>query len=268
VDARVWHQVSLELSDIDVKSTIETERRSQGRDNLGHEAVQVGVRGALNVERAAADVVDGFVVKHDGDIGVLEERVRGKNAIVWLNDGGSHLWGRVDAEAKLGLAAIVDRKALKKKRAKARTSAATNSVEAEETLKARAVIGELADAVEDKVHDFLANGVVATGIVVSGIFLSGDDLLRVVKLAVSAGADFIAHSGLEVDENRAWDVLASASFREERVEGVVAAANGLVRGHLAIRLDTVLEAVEFPAGITKLNAGLANVDRDDFTLGC
>lgn len=40
---------------------------------LRDEAVEVGISGAFNVEGAPADVVDGFVVEEDGDIGVLEE---------------------------------------------------------------------------------------------------------------------------------------------------------------------------------------------------
>ena len=36
---------------------------------------------------------------------------------------------------------------------------------------------------------------------------------------------------------------------------------------MAIRLDAVLQAVELPAGIANLTAGLANVDTDTLTLG-
>jgi hypothetical protein len=43
----------------------------------------------------------------------------------------------------------------------------------EEALQARAVVGELADAVEDEVHDLLADGVVSTGVVVGGVLLAG-----------------------------------------------------------------------------------------------
>ena len=52
-------------------------------------------------------------------------------------------------------------------------------MENEETLKTSALIGELADAIQDQVDDFLADSVVTTSVVVSGIFLSGDQLLRV-----------------------------------------------------------------------------------------
>jgi len=60
-------------------------------------------------------------------------------------------------------------------------------------------------------------------------------------------------------------VLAGTSFGEKGVESVVATTDGLVGGHLAIGLDTVLEAVKLPAGVTDLATALANVDGDTFT---
>ena len=41
VDSRVRNQVGLELVQIDVEGTIESERRGNGADNLGDETVQV-----------------------------------------------------------------------------------------------------------------------------------------------------------------------------------------------------------------------------------
>ena len=72
----VWHEVGLEFSDIDVKGTIESEGGGQGGDNLGDESVQVGVGWSFNVKSSSADIVDSFIIKHDGDIGVLKEGVR------------------------------------------------------------------------------------------------------------------------------------------------------------------------------------------------
>ena len=112
----------------------------------------------------------------------------------------------------------------------------------QEALETGAVVRELADAVEHEVDDLLADGVVTTGVVVGGILLAGDELLRVEQLAVGAGADLVDDGRLEVDEHAAGHVLAGAGLGEEGVEGVVAAADGLVRGHLAVRLDAVLEA--------------------------
>jgi hypothetical protein len=55
-------------------------------------------------------------------------------------------------------------------------------------------------------------------------------------------------------------VFASTSFREEGVEGIITTSDGLIRGHLSVRLDTVLKAEEFPAGVTDLDTTLADVD--------
>merc|ERR1719460_1789635 len=95
----------------------------------------------------------------------------------------------------------------------------------------------------------LADRVVAARIVVGRVLLARDQLLRVVELAVGARADLIDDRRLEVDEDRARHVLARARLREEGVEGIVATADGLVRRHLAVRLDAVLEAVQLPAGV-------------------
>ena len=107
---------------------------------------------------------------------------------------------------------------------------------------------------------FPAHGVVTTCIVVGGIFLAGNQLLGVEELTVGSGADLINNSWLQIYEDGSWDVLASSSFAEESVEGIVTSSNGLVTGHLTIRLDAVLKAVQLPAGIAHLHTGLANMD--------
>ena len=87
------------------------------------------------------------------------------------------------------------------------------------------------------------------------------------ELSVGSGSDLIDNGWLEIEEDGSWNVLTSTSLGEEGVEGVVTATDGLVRGHLTVRLDAVFEAVEFPTGITDLDTGLTNVDRDTFTHG-
>jgi hypothetical protein len=141
MDTWVWHQVGLELSDIDVEGTIESEGGSEGGDNLGNDSVEVGVGWALNVEVSSADVVDGFVVKHDGDIGVLKEGVGGEHRVVWLNDGGGDLWGWVDGEAELGLLSVVDGESLEEERSETGAGSTTDSVEAVESLETSALSG-------------------------------------------------------------------------------------------------------------------------------
>ena len=265
VDTGVGHQVSLELSHINVEGTIETEGSSQGRDDLSDQTVEVGVGRALDVKRTAADIVDSLVIKHDSHISVLQKGVGGEHRVVGLHDGSGDLGGGVHGEAELGLLAVVHGKALQKEGAKAGTGTTANGVEDKEALETSAVVSKLADAVEHEVDDLLADGVVATSVVVGGILLAGDQLLGVVQLAVSASAHLIDHSGFEIDEDSAGHVLAGTSLREEGVEGIITATDGLVRGHLAIRLDAVLEAVELPAGVTDLDTGLAQVNADNFT---
>ena len=91
VDAGVGHQVGLELSDIDVEGTIETEGGGQGGDDLSDQPVQVGIGGAVNVESPLADVIDGLIVEHESHIGVLKQGVGGEHGVVGLHDGGGHL---------------------------------------------------------------------------------------------------------------------------------------------------------------------------------
>jgi hypothetical protein len=191
VDARVGDEVGLELGDVDVQGAVEAERGRQRGGHLGEEAVEVGVGRALDVEVAAADVVERLVVEAEGHVRVLEEGVRGEHGVVGLDDRVGDLRRRRDAERELRLAAVVDGEALEDQRAEAGARAAARGVEGEEALEARAVVRELADAVEDEVDDLLADGVVPASVVVRGVLLAGDDLLRVVQLAVRARADLI-----------------------------------------------------------------------------
>merc|ERR1712153_223879 len=264
VNTWVWHQVGLELSDVNVEGTVESEGSGQGGDHLGDETVQVGVGWALDVETATADIIDSLVVKHDGNIGVLEERVGGEHGVVWLNNGGGHLRGWVHTESELGLLAVIDREALEEEGSETGAGATTNSVEDHEALETGTLVGELTEAVKSKVNNLLANGVVATSVVIGCVLLARDQLLWVVELTVGAGTDLVNHGWLKIEVDGAWDVLASASLREEGVERIVTTSDGLVGRHLAIRLDAVLEAVKLPASVTGLATALADVDGDTF----
>jgi hypothetical protein len=60
-------------------------------------------------------------------------------------------------------------------------------------------------------------------------------------------------------------MLACTSLAEEGVEGIVAAPDGLVTWHLAIRLDAMLEAKELPTSIANLDSALAEVKAKHLT---
>jgi hypothetical protein len=267
VDTGVGHQVGLEFRQVDVEGTIKAEGSSDGGDDLSNETVEVGVGGALNVQVATANVIDGLVVNHEGTVRVLKGGVGGENAVVGLNNSSGDLRSGVDREFELGLLAVVNGQTLHQQGTETGTGTTTEGVEDQETLETSAVVSELADTVKDEVNNFLSDGVVTTGVVVGGIFLAGDQLLGVEQLTVGSGADFVNDSGFQVNEDGTGNVLASTGFGEEGVEGVITSTDGLVRGHLTIGLDTVLETVKLPAGVTNLDTGLTDMDGDTFTHG-
>jgi len=260
MDSWVWHEVGLELSDIDVKGTIESEGGGQRGDNLGDESVEVGVGWSLDVQSSSADIVDSFVVKHNGDISVLEEGVSGQDGVVWLNNSSGDLWGWVDGETELGLLTVIDGESLKEERTETGSGTTTDGVENEETLKTGTLVSKLSDSVETEIDDFFTNGVMTSGEVVGSVLFTRDKLLWMEELSVGTSSDLIDDGWLEIEEDASWDVLSSTSLREEGVEGIITTTDGLVRWHLTVWLDTVLEAEEFPTGVTNLDTGLTDVD--------
>ena len=64
---------------------------------------------------------------------------------------------------------------------------------------------------------------------------------------------------LQIHKHSARDMLSSSCLAEESVEGIVASSDGFVGGHLTVRLDAVLETVEFPARIADLDTSLPNM---------
>jgi hypothetical protein len=166
VDTGVGDQVGLELVEINVERAVETERGSDGRDNLSDQAVEVLVAGALNVEVATANVVDGLVVDHETAVGVLEGGVSGEDGVVGLDNRCGVLGSRVDTELELRLLAVVNGETLHEESTETGTSTTTEGVENEEALETRARVCHAADLVENAIDHLLANGVVTTGIVV------------------------------------------------------------------------------------------------------
>lgn len=186
VDTWVWHQVGLELVEIDVESTIESERGGDGADNLSDQTVEMLVSWTGDVEVTVADVVDGLVVDQEGTVRVLDGAVGGENGVVWLNNGGRDTGGWVDSEFQLGLLSIVGGETLKEESTETRTGTTTEGVEDQEALESRAVVcvrcdamfstdqshareglnltSNTTNAVNDIVDELLSDGVVTTGI--------------------------------------------------------------------------------------------------------
>jgi len=83
---------------------------------------------------------------------------------------------------------------------------------------------------------------VSSGKVIGGILFSGDQLLRMEELSVGSCSNLINNGGLEIEEDRSGNVFACSGLAEEGVEGIITASNGLVRWHLSIRLNSMLQA--------------------------
>jgi len=262
MDPWVWDQVGLELCQINVQSTVEPQGGGDGGNDLTDQPVQVGVGWSFDVEVSSADIVDSFVIDHESAIGVLQSGMGGEDGVVWLDNSGGNLWGWVDGKFQLGFFTVVNRESFHQERSESGSGSTTERVEDEETLKTGTLVGELSNSVENQINNLFTDGVVTSGVVVSRVLFTGDQLFWVEELSVGSGSDFINNSWLQINEDSSWDVFTGTSFREKGVERVVAATNGFVAWHLSIRLDSVLEAVEFPAGVTDLDSGLSDVDRD------
>merc|ERR550539_295774 len=122
VDPGVGHQVGLELSQINIESSVKSQRGRDGGDNLTNDFIQIGVRRTLHVEVSFADVVDGLVVDHEGAVGMLQSGVGGQDGVVRFDHSGGHLRCRVDGELKLGLLSVIKRETLHEKGGESRAS--------------------------------------------------------------------------------------------------------------------------------------------------
>ena len=260
-----WNQVGLELGHIDVQGTIETEGGSHTRDHLGDDLVEVSVGAVLDVQVTVADIVHSLVIDHEGAVASVQHAVGSKDCVVWLHDGDGDVDGGVHDELELGLALVVNGQALEEEGTETGTSTTTEGVEHQEALETRTVVSELSDTVQNKVDDVLTDVNTTTGVVVGSVFLTSDQLLGVVDLAVSASTNLVDHSGLKVHKDGTGNVLTGTGLREEGVERVGLDTNGLVRRHLTVVHDTMLEAVQLPAAVTDLNTALTNVNTDDFS---
>ena len=101
MDSGVGHQIGLELGNINVQSTVESEGSSERRDNLSNKPVKISVGRSLDIEVSATNIVYSFVIKHDCDVGVLKKRMSCQYSVIRLNDCGRDLRRRINRETEL-----------------------------------------------------------------------------------------------------------------------------------------------------------------------
>jgi len=170
------------------------------------------------------------------------------------------LWGWIDGETEFGFLTVINGKSLEEEGTETGSSTTTDSVEDEETLETSTLISKFSDSVETEIDNFFTNGVMSSGEVVSSIFFTGDQLFWVEELSVGTSSDLINNGWFEIEEDTSWDMFSSTGFTEEGVESIITTTDGFVRWHLSVWLDSVLEAEEFPTGVTNLDTGLTDVD--------
>ena len=88
-----------------------------------------------------------------------------------------------------------------------------------------------------------------------------NELFRVKKLLVFSGSHLVDNRGFEIDKNGSRDVFSGARFAEKSWQIFI--VNGCRHG--SVRVDSVFEAVEFPAGVADLDSGLSNVEGNNFS---
>jgi hypothetical protein len=172
---------------------------------------------------------------------VLKGGVGSKNRVVGLDNRVGKGRGRVHAELKLRLLAVIGRQALKDERTEAGAGSSTEGVEDKESLQASAVVCQPANLVHHDINLFLSDGVMATGIcrrktmrrehevmerilmhtVARGIFLSSNKGFRVEETPVRTIPDLVNDIGLEVNVQRTGHVFARGSFGEESAEATI-----------------------------------------------
>jgi len=108
MDSWVWDQVSLELSQINVQRTVESEGSGDGGNDLCDDSVQVGVGWSFDVQVSSANIVHSFVIDHESAIGVFQSGMGGQDRVVWLDDSGGDLRSWVNSEFQLGFFAVID----------------------------------------------------------------------------------------------------------------------------------------------------------------
>jgi len=101
MDPWVRDQIGLELGQINVQSTIESEGSSDGGNDLSDQPVQVGVGWSFDVQTSSANVVHSFVVNHESTVGVFQSGMGGEDGVVWLDNGGGNLRSWVNSEFQL-----------------------------------------------------------------------------------------------------------------------------------------------------------------------
>jgi hypothetical protein len=108
----IWHENSWEIVNVDIETSLETERCRKGRNHLSDKSVEVCVGWTLNVKGRFANVVKCLVIKIEGEVRVLKKGVSRENGVVRFHNSSGHLRRWSNGETHLGLSAEFNSEAL------------------------------------------------------------------------------------------------------------------------------------------------------------
>merc|ERR1719285_375002 len=96
VQPRKWYQVRLELAQINVQFSVETQRSCHGGYNLGNQHVKISITRSINVKLFLAYMVNCLVVKDNRNFCVIQKPMGCKHRVVRLNNASGDLRRRID----------------------------------------------------------------------------------------------------------------------------------------------------------------------------
>lgn len=95
----------------------------------------------------------------------------------------------------------------------------TSAIPAKNSLCLQNHTSNAANLVDNGIDKFLSNGIMSSGIVVCRILLAAHEEFWMKERAIFTSADFVDWRGIEIDEDRSWDIFASTGLGEEGLEG-------------------------------------------------
>ena len=207
-----WLQVNVQLTEIGVELTRETQAGSDTRHDQGDEVVQVTIGRAGKLQSTEADIVQGLIVNAENFVSRLDELVDREGAVVRLDDSVGHLGAWNDGEGGEDTVGVLLTELGEKKGTHTRTSTTTEGVDELEALKAVAGLSLLTDGVENGVDELSALSVVALGPVVTGTGLTEHEVVRAEELTEGTGTDGVHGTRLKVNQDGTGDITATSSL--------------------------------------------------------
>jgi len=201
-----------QLAEIRVQLAREAQAGCDAGHDGGYEMVEVTVGGVAELERPHADVVESLVINAEGLVGVLNKLVNGEGGVVWLNNRVGNLRRGNDGERRHHAVWELLTDLGDQESTHTSTSATTKGVRDLEALKAVAALGLTADHVKHLVDQLRTLSVVTLGPVVTSTRLAEDEVVRAKELTEWAGSDSVHGTRLEIDKNRARNILVAGGL--------------------------------------------------------